>query len=621
MFSVERNLQSFAADDTAGGSMPPKKAPPWFVSQEQYESFLKMFTMDVGAQCITATSIDVEHLDEDSRKHVLARYALRPTLQFLCSTYAAMDAAALSAREAAFEKKLVGPLGGGLADKVKAAMSNGSRLVPPSALNQLIREAIEWCTNGDNADALDAAGTADFVHLVLSINGDQEAQDRPEFFTSWPPNQEELTAYNEAMTVDDDLVLTEVRRHMLSEFARAQTNTTPVPPIYLADTYDTWFKAWPDAAAHDLIGDTPAQAFNNATKVSLHEVIRMGLQLWDRTKTGDIEIDVSTLDGSTDPAAWGLVRSSAALTVEEYRKRLAKERAQGFLAHRRYTFTERPLIEVADGQYIVLRPTWVLDRFCGSQLYWQTFSQLGFEKTDPGEQFSLAMSYVFESTVGYLFRRVTRRARPTITLITEAQMQQTWTTGGHTPSVCDWVLVFGNICMLVDATNHWLDAKAAQGLANPEEYQADLEETFINRKFQQLASTRQLLIDNGWNGCTFSDKTVYVPIVVVPNMGIPASVFADIDIKLRTGQLAPNMLSPGVLTHHELQVLEGICQHRVPLMFVQLLAKWRQLCTTPMPMRLQTFLDMNRLDRPASNYISTAKRLLLKEIGPPVPDV
>jgi hypothetical protein len=75
-------------------------------------------------------------------------------------------------------------------------------------------------------DGLPVLATADFVHLVLSVNGDQEAQDRPDFFTSWPPSDEELAAYNEAMTVDDDMVLVELRRHMLSEFARMQTTAT-----------------------------------------------------------------------------------------------------------------------------------------------------------------------------------------------------------------------------------------------------------------------------------------------------------------------------------------------------------------------------------------------------------
>jgi hypothetical protein len=37
---------------------------------------------------------------------------------------------------------------------------------------------------------------------------------------------------------------------------------------------------------------------------------------------------------------------------------------------------------------------------------------------------SQGMNYVFEATVRYLFRRVTRRARPAITLILKKEMQQ-----------------------------------------------------------------------------------------------------------------------------------------------------------------------------------------------------
>lgn len=617
---AERNVWQFAASERAGGGVVPQQAPPWFASQEQYETFLRMFVMDLGALCVTATSIDVTHLDEENRKQLLGRCALRPTLQFLCSTYAGLDGAALYGRETSYEKTLVGPLKGKLADKVKPVMSGGSRLIPPSAMNQLIREAIEWCVD-DDGDASGVVGIADFVQLVLAINDDQQALARSDHFSEWPPSQADLTAYNEAMTTDDDFVLAELRRQLPYEFARMQTNATPVPLVYAADTYDTWFKPWPTGTAYNLIGDTPAKAFENATKVSLREVIRMGLQLWNRTKAGDVEVRIDELEGAVDPGALGLLRSAAALPVKEYRKRLVKERTQGFLAHRRYTFTERPLIEVANGEYIALRPAWALDRFCGSQLYWQAFAQFGFEKNPAGEQFSLAMNDVFESTVGYLFRRATRLARGAITLITESQMQQAWTNGGHIPSVCDWVLLSGNVCVLIDATNHWLDAKAAQGLSNPEEYEADLEETFINRKFQQLMSTRELLIDEGWEGCTFDENTTYVPLVVVPNAGIPASAFADIDIKLRTGQLAPNMLTAGVITYHELQVLEGVCAHRAPHEFVQLLARWRRKCTGPNPVRLQTFLEMDGFDRPVSNYISTAKTLLVKQIGPPVPDI
>lgn len=175
-----------------------------------------------------------------------------------------------------------------------------------------------------------------------------------------------------------------------------QSHAITVPDLILADTYDTWFKKWPDRAPHDLIGGTPEAASLAATGVRLPALITLGMRLWDHTKAGQVQFTVAEIEESMDDAALGLMRNAASHTVGEYRKRLAQERRRGMLAHRRYTFTERPLLRLDDDTYIALRPAWVLDRFCGSQLYWQTFFDLGTEKDPKGEQFSQAMNYVFE---------------------------------------------------------------------------------------------------------------------------------------------------------------------------------------------------------------------------------
>lgn len=613
----------------SGANLPPgvPQRPPWFASDEQYEAFLKTYAKDLGPQCITATSIGVEHLDEVGRRNLLGNYAVGPTLRLVSATYARLDAAALLSREGDFEKRFVRSVNTDLARKVLQQLDKGSRLMPPAAMNQLIREVIEWCADtnpegdwsGDSDEERGVIGRENLIHLVLAINGDQERQDIPAFFTSWPPTAEEIKQYNAAMTDDDELVLQELQTQMLSEFARMQANATMVPDIVLGDTYDSWFKGWPEVAPHDLIGDTPKDAFFAATNVALDEFIKLGLYLWERTKKGDVAFTTTAVDGSIDPDALAMMQKSASLPLKGYRKRLERERKKGYLAHRRYTFTERPLLQINADEFIALRPAWVLERFCGPQLYWQTFFDFGEEKDPRGAQFSQAMNYVFEEAVGYLFRRVTRRARPAITLITEKQMQQAWTTGGKTPSVCDWVLVSGNNCLLVDATNHWLDEKAAQGFADVEEYRADVEDTFISKKFNQLKSTIELLAQNGWEGCTFNEQTIYVPIVVVPNAGIPATVFADIDIKMRShqvlGQLGKKVTSPGILIYHELQVFEGLCEHRFPKAFVDVVARWRLQCTASMPIRPQTFLDLGGMDRPMGKYPTTARRMLVDKLG------
>lgn len=611
---------------TVTGAMPsaiPRQRPEWFSTDEQYESFLERTAHDLGPQCITAMSIDVEHLDEQHRKDVLSRHDLLSTLKLTCSIFAKFDDAALFSRIGAFEKKLIRRVTEELADKLRPPIDNGAILMPPAAITQLVREIIEWCpeTSPEGAgNSLPRLELDDLIRLVLSINGDQERQDIPEFFAdkTWPPTPEEFAAFNNAMTVDDDMVLGELRRRGLSELARMQSHATTVPDMLLGDTYDTWFKDWPKSAPHNLIGENPGSAFLAANDVSLPEFVKLGLRLWDQTKNGEVSFTTAMIADSTDPGVLALMRDAASLTVAEYRKRLIRERKKGFLAHRRYTFTERPLLQIGEDAYLALRPTWVLDRFCGSQLYWQTFFSLGTEKDPRGEQFSQAMNYVFEDSVGYLFRRATRRARPEITLITEEQMQQAWKTGGNIPSVCDWVLVSGKYCLLVDATNHWLDEKAAQGFATEEDYQADTEDTFVNKKFLQLKSTIELLSEKGWQECTFDTDTVYVPLVVVPNAGIPPSVLSDVDFKLRShsvlGQLGKKVTSPGVLIYRELQVFEGLCEHRVPKSFVEVLAKWRELCTDSMPVRPQTFLDIAGADRPMGKYPTTARSMLMKKL-------
>ena len=298
------------APGQAGNVQPgfPER-PPW-LSEEQYEAFKRNFSLDLGAQCMTAWSVGTKHLEADQRRDLLRSFELRSTLVLVCTMYARLDAAAQLSREGEVEKQFVRSLGGDLAETVGPPLRAGNRLMPPPAMNQLIREVIEWCadTNSEsverdgNSDGLNVLGGADFIRLVLSINGDQERQDAPDYFDSWPPSAEELQKYNEAMTVDDEMVLRELQRQMLPDFARMQTNAITLPVMVLGDTYDTWFKGWPPSAPHDLIGDTPPAAFASATGVALREFINLGLHLWQHGESGNVEFTKSwLLDTSLNP--------------------------------------------------------------------------------------------------------------------------------------------------------------------------------------------------------------------------------------------------------------------------------------------------------------------------------
>jgi len=106
--------------------------------------------------------------------------------------------------------------------------------------------------------------------------------------------------------------------------------------------------------------------------------------------------------------------------------------------------------------------------------------------------------------------------------------------------------------------------------------------------------------------------------VIVPSAGIPATVLSDVDFKLRAhsvlGQLGKIVTSPGILIYRELQVFEGLCEHRAPKAFVEIIANWRGLCTNSMPVRPQTFLDIAGADRPMGTYSATTRSMLMKKL-------
>ena len=61
-------------------------------------------------------------------------------------------------------------------------------------------------------------------------------------------------------------------------------------------------------------------------------------------------------------------------------------------------------------------------------------------------------------------------------------------------------------------------------------------------------------------------------------------------------------------------MFEGVCEHRVPKAFVELLARWRVLCTQTMPVNAQHFLDLCGVDRPMGKYPKLARSLLMKQL-------
>jgi len=80
------------------------------------------------------------------------------------------------------------------------------------------------------------------------------------------------------------------------------------------------------------------------------------------------------------------------------------------------------------------------------------------------------------------------------------------------------------------------------------------------------------------------------------------------------GQLGKTVTSPGILIYLDLQVFKGVCEHGVPKYFVDVLARWRVLCTQTMPVNPQHILDLCGVDRPMGKYPALGRSMLLKRL-------
>ncbi|MGB3675509.1 MAG: hypothetical protein WA988_13825, partial [Candidatus Nanopelagicales bacterium] len=205
------------------------------------------------------------------------------------------------------------------------------------------------------------------------------------------------------------------------------------------------------------------------------------------------------------------------------------------------------------------------------------------------------------------------------------EMQTAWTTSSQaTASACDWVIRAGKTCIVIDATNHALDAFLSQGLGTPEAYAEDMDKIFAcdDGKFGQLVKTMRKLRDQGVDDFDLHPATVFVPIIALPSGGIPNLDTTDLDFQLRSRpffeEFDGRILAPVAMTITELQILEGMAGRRGFPDPVKTLVQWRYACTmTTWPIRLRDYLDraLSNPNRPLSSRVLANNKALLGRVA------
>jgi hypothetical protein len=177
------------------------------------------------------------------------------------------------------------------------------------------------------------------------------------------------------------------------------------------------------------------------------------------------------------------------------------------------------------------------------------------------------MNDAFENLVGGILHRVVEKSQHLRRIVGEPERHEAWKEQkGKTPSVCDWILFGEGHCIVIDAINHPVKADAAQGLATFDEYNADIHKLFTEGKFEQLLSTIAYAQKHGGRGNeTVDANSDFVPLVVVPDAGVPSALLTQFDIVERGrklfAHLQPYVYAPGVVPVSDIQLLEGMAEY------------------------------------------------------------
>jgi hypothetical protein len=177
------------------------------------------------------------------------------------------------------------------------------------------------------------------------------------------------------------------------------------------------------------------------------------------------------------------------------------------------------------------------------------------------------------------------------------------------------MLPAGRACFLFDATNHHLGATLAQGLATVEDYDADVESSFVETKFKQLVSTAKHIRAHLSFGV--QAEPAFFPFVVVPDNGLPSLASVQSDWGLRAAdpfaELRGHTKAPAPLTISELSLLEGLAEYYAQGRDVaDLIGGWRMQV---FPISLREFVDTLRCVAPIPKRMLQDARTLERLIG------
>lgn len=597
------------------GALPPWMPAPGATIADADDEITKIGQfLTAQPQLMVCGHLGLKPLTDEKRRDLLAGVNLYDALETVAGLQGQWDVAYTTIQRVDLVEGdfLEGGGTGGVCERaLNRIVIYGDHLISPRATAQLQREIIEFASTDDAAPPIDRNT---LTHLLLSITSEQDM--RPEFAGDVPAAAEIAKLQRDMPKMGLEEMLEYLKTIVPDEVASSLFFHPLKYQIVVSNTFDMWLSAWLPRSKTTGLGATPAEAFKIATGVDLLDVMRLGARIIKRsTDAHQVRFtrDELLADGAAEGAI-NLLFASMALPLDDYKVKLRENRDAGAIGHQRYTLTQYPFMAVDDNTFVMLRHQWALDRLCGEQLFFEAWTS--FSSGSLANRFKLAMSDAFEQFVGGILHRIFDKSPHLRVIVGEDEMQAAWTEKkGQKPSVCDWMLFGEGHCIVIDATNHAVKREAAQGLATWDEYSAEIEKIFTEGKFEQLLSTIDFVKKRGgWGNEKADTQTMFAPLVVVPDAGIPSALLTQFDIVNRGrkafGHLQPQVYAPGVIQLSDLQLLEGLADWAQKLAqlgnkpdMLDLIAAWRRSATVIGEGSLQMYLARRGWPRPLSNHI------------------
>lgn len=514
-----------------------------------------------GPTLVVDTEVLATHLTLDDRAEILRRYNPSLSLATLSKLIGKIDLSHLRSDPPTVEHEWLRGIPGELGRTLLRLFERGKHTLEMVSAVQCLKEMVEHC----DPISTKAITRTDLATCLLGINKDIDGATTTSP-TSWADLQDELT---------------------LQSIAQQSFHRVDMLQTLGAAADALWRRPWPEDTSKGLTADLPTSAgalFSEVTGVEQEDLFYLCLAVWQYCSTHQKavfnEADLIEL-GVPQPAIDFMFHESC-LSLDELRTQLIEERGgSSFTPWVRYTLQRYPVVALATNKFVVLRPQYFFVRFMGRPPYFDLLQRIPRAEKVRAKHFEGAFRHQFETIIRETLERIARRTRTgRRALITNTEMENAWNPNtGNEVSTCDFAYVEGAVCVLVDANYRAVMQAYAEGRGTSADFRDELKNRY-RTKFEQLVDTVRHFYRTGWtkNGCRIDRDTLFVPLVLVPDDGLPNDELIELTLREVAVPLVADfegkVLPPTVLRHTELMIAEGLVEHRA-MSAANVIRNWR----------------------------------------------